>query len=358
MRLTWHSATEMKKTIFSGKKGTLVALGLLIGLTQSQAGVPGVPGGVPAIPGVGGGPALPGVPGSNTNATMLPGGVTMPIPGGGLPGGAPGLPSGVPGGIGTLPPGGGIPTPPAGVSTNTPPPMIPGGTPPGSIPGAGGLPTPPINPSTGLPPGAGGGVNPVPGVGGQPPIGVGSAPGGTTATNQVPQLTEEQEAELLRRALQAYMQEVRMIQRQAVEGNMYQQHNLAVLYTLGIGVPFDLRLANRWFEKAALQGLPESQFNLALAYQTGMGVRKDYVMAYQFYNLAAMQGLPSASNWRDELGQFMTVRQIEQAQRKSRGFKAGVDRWLELQGAKRADQNRLNAILGIKPSGTGSPGGP
>ena len=235
--------------------------------------------------------------------------------------------------------------------------MIPGGTPPGTVPGSG-LPTPPINPNTGLPPGAGGGVNPAPGVGGQPPIGVGGASGGTTATNQVPQLTEEQEAELLRRALQAYMQEVRMIQRQAVEGNMYQQHNLAVLYTLGSGVPCDLRLANRWFEKAALQGLPESQFNLALAYQTGMGVRKDYVMAYQFYNLAAMQGLPSASNWRDELGQFMTVRQIEQAQRKSRGFKAGVDRWLELQGAKRADQNRLNAILGIKPPGTGSPGGP
>jgi len=181
---------------------------------------------------------------------------------------------------------------------------------------------------------------------------VGGLPGGTTATNQVNQLTEEQEAELLRRAMQAYLQEVRFIQRAAVEGNMYQQHNLAVLYTLGIGVPFDLRLANRWFEKAALQGLSQSQFNLALAYQTGMGVRKDHVMAYQYYNLAAMQGLPGAANWRDELGQFMTVRQIEQAQRKSRGFKAGVDRWLELQGAKRADQNRLNAILGIKPPGT------
>ena len=348
MRLVWDSATEMKKTISSEKTSALAALGLLFGLTQSQAGVP--------APLPGGGPALPGVPSSNTNATMLPGGVTMPVPGGGVPGGGmPGLPSGVPGGIGTLPPGG---TPPAGVSTNTPPPMIPGGTPPGTVPGGtvpGGLPTPPINPNTGLPPGAGGGVNPGPGVGGQPPIGVGGGPGGTTATNPEPQLTTEQEAELLRRALQAYIQEVRMIQRQAVEGNMYQQHNLAVLYTLGIGVPFDLRLANRWFEKAALQGLPESQFNLALAYQTGMGVRKDHVMAYQYYNLAAMQALPGAANWRDELGQFMTVRQIEQAQRKSRGFKAGVDRWLELQGARRADQNRLNAILGTKPPGTGAP---
>ena len=69
----------------------------------------------------------------------------------------------------------------------------------------GGLPTPPINPNTGLPPGAGGGANPVPGVGGQPPIGVGAP----RAAQQPPisaQLTEEQEAELLRRAPQAYMQ--------------------------------------------------------------------------------------------------------------------------------------------------------
>ena len=90
-----------------------------------------------------------------------------------------------------------------------------------------------------------------------------------------------------------------MIQRQAVEGNMYQQHNLAVLYTLGIGVPFDLRLANRWFESGP-QGQRKASSTSPSPTKPGWACGK-LCDGYQFYNLAAMQGLPSASiggmNW-------------------------------------------------------------
>jgi len=140
------------------------------------------------------------------------------------------------------------------------------------------------------------------------------------------------------------------IQREARAGNPRQQHNLAVLYTLGIGVPLDFKRAHHWFNKAALQGLSESQFNLAIAYQGGMGVRKDIVIAYKFYSLAATQGLNLAAAGRDHIAQFMSRVQIETAQRMARGFQQGIERWQEMKNLEKAGQSNVNRILGIDPN--------
>ena len=151
----------------------------------------------------------------------------------------------------------------------------------------------------------------------------------------------------MQEALRVFIRESKMIQREARAGNPQQQHNLAVLYTLGIGVPLDFKRAHYWFNKAALQGLPESQFNLAIAFQGGMGVRKDIVIAYKFYSLAATQGLPIAGKGRDHIAQYMSRLQIETAQRMARGFQLGLDRWQRMRDLGKTGQSNVNRILGI-----------
>jgi TPR repeat protein len=100
-----------------------------------------------------------------------------------------------------------------------------------------------------------------------------------------------------------------------------QQHNLAVLYTMGVGVPLDFRSAYKWFKIAADEGLPEAQLNVGIALQSGMGVKKDYVGAYKYYTLAAARGLPTAAPARDNLAQFLSQFQIRAGQRMAQGFK-------------------------------------
>ena len=226
--------------------------------------------------------------------------------------GVPTLPlGGLTGGIGTLPP-------PIGISTNTPV-IIPGITPPKI--GPDGLPIEP--PTSVLPPDGNANVS----------------------TNAEPVITPG----MMREALRVFIRESKTIQREAQSGNSRQQHNLAVLYTLGIGVPLDFKRAHYWFNKAAQQGLPESQFNLAIAYQGGMGVRKDMVIAYKFYSLAATQGLPFASKGRDHIAQYMSRIQIETAQRMARGFQQGIERWQQMKDLEKAEQSNVNRILGIAP---------
>jgi len=204
--------------------------------------------------------------------------------------------------------------------------------------------TPDLNSTTGLP---------MPIVAPPPDLTGGPEENQPVSTNALPVITPE----MMREALLVFIRESKTIQRDARAGNPRQQHNLAVLYTLGIGVPLDFKRAHHWFNKAALQGLPESQFNLAIAYQGGMGVRKDMVTAYKFYSLAATQGLPNASTGRDHIAQYMSRIQIEAAQRMARGFQQGIDRWAEMKGFEKAGQSNVNRILGLLPNPNDSGGG-
>ena len=154
----------------------------------------------------------------------------------------------------------------------------------------------------------------------------------------------------VRTSVKRMCEKCKVIRRQAREGLPYQQHNLAVLYTRGLGVPLDFKRAHYWFHKAAQQGLPESQFNLGVAYQGGKGVRKDFVIAYQYYSLAATQGLFNAAKARDHIAQYMSRGQIENAHRLARGFQQGIERWQNAIDTERALNFRLNRILGINPN--------
>jgi len=179
-------------------------------------------------------------------------------------------------------------------------------------------------------------------------------PFGGVSTNAPPQLTPEEiafiRAQQQREAVRVLIKESKVIRRAAREGNPRQQHNLAVLYTWGIGVPLDFKLAHYWFKKAALQGLRESQFNLGIAHQGGMGVQKDFVTAYQYYSLAATEGLPNAAYWRDNIAQYMSREQIENGNRLTRGFRQKIEQGQKEKDSESALQRRLNRILGTDPN--------
>ena len=344
---------------------TLLSVGFLGGLhlMLAQPGAPatgGIPG-APTTPVPGGttGGVAP-VPGTAGSGGSLPGMAVTPQPGGVA------LPTGLPGGTGTIPtsptidPSSGIPTTGAGGT-------IPGmGIPGGNIPGAG-------LPGVGIPGGTTPGGNlpgvSVPGAGGAPtglpPGGSTSLPPGGVSTNQVPQPIIN--AAIMAEAMRVFQAEAKLIQAEAngkfthnVKLDKWgkkirqvrQQHNLAVLYTMGVGVPLDFRSAYKWFKIAADEGLPEAQLNVGIALQSGMGVKKDFVGAYKYYTLAAARGLPTAAPARDNLAQFLSQFQIRAGQRMAQGFKQRLDAKQRYVLERKQAESELYEALGRKPPGS------
>ena len=132
-----------------------------------------------------------------------------------------------------------------------------------------------------------------------------------------------------------------------------QQHNLAVLYTLGVGMPLDFRSAYKWFKIAADEGLPESQLNVGIALQSGMGIQKDLVGAYKYYTLAAVSGkVPIAAPARDNLAQFLTQFQIRTGQRMAQGFKQRLDAKLRYISERKQAERELYEALDRTPPGS------
>jgi hypothetical protein len=244
---------------------------------------------------------------------------------------------------------------------------IPGGSTPGTgLPGVG-IPSGSI-PGTGSPGGNLPGVG-VPGAGGAPtglpPGGSTSLPPGGVSTNQVPQPIIN--AAIMAEAMRVFQAEAKLIQAEAngkfthnVKLDKWdkkirqvrQQHNLAVLYTMGVGVPLDFRSAYKWFKIAADEGLPEAQLNVGIALQSGMGVKKDYVGAYKYYTLAAARGLPTAAPARDNLAQFLSQFQIRAGQRMAQGFKQRLDAKQRYVSERKQAEGELYEALGRKPPGS------
>ena len=256
----------------------------------------------------------PALGGPNTTTNTVPGLTNAP---------AVMIPGAFPGGVGTI-----SPVPPPGGN------MMGVG---GAIPGS-----PALDPTTGLPPLGQGGA------------GVGS-PG---STNNIPQpeiqiiLTEE----MFEEARRVFIKDSKSIRQEAEAGNTRQQHNLGVLYTLGLGVPIDHQKAFRWFTEAANDGLKESQLNVAIALQGGLGTRKDMVVSYKYYVLAAAQGMQNSAIARDHLATFLDREQIETGQRMARGFVMKLERRRRLAYRKGIEKRRMEAILkGLDPNVTPSP---
>jgi len=328
---------------------TLLSVGFLGGLhlMLAQPGAPatGVIPGAPItpVPGAAAGGVAP-IPGATGSVGTLPGMAVTPQPGG------VGLPTGLPGGAGTvniptsptIDPSSGIPVLGAGGGGTIPGIGLPGGNLPGiGVPGAGGAPT------------------------GLPPDGSTLLPPGGVSTNQVPQPIIN--AAIMAEAMRVFQAEAKLIQAEAngkFTGNVKldkwdkktrqvrQQHNLAVLYTMGVGVPLDFRSAYKWFKIAADEGLPEAQLNVGIALQSGMGVKKDYVGAYKYYTLAAARGLPTAAPARDNLAQFLSQFQIRAGQRMAQGFKHRLDAKQRYELERKQAEVELYEALGRKPPGS------
>jgi len=71
-------------------------------------------------------------------------------------------------------------------------------------------------------------------------------------------------------------------------------------------------------------------FDLGIAYAAGGdGVEVDLIEAYKWFSLAAIDGSPRAEEWRAELADEMSAREILEAQRRARA-------WLQLTARRAA----------------------
>lgn len=84
------------------------------------------------------------------------------------------------------------------------------------------------------------------------------------------------------------------LRRKAEMGYEQQQIELASAYLTGRGVPRNLVLAAKWYEKAAGAGNVLAQSQIAIFYEYGIGVRADLARAFHWYQLASASGLAAA----------------------------------------------------------------
>jgi TPR repeat protein len=111
---------------------------------------------------------------------------------------------------------------------------------------------------------------------------------------------------------------VKVLRRNAEQGDPNAQYTLALAYDVGVGAQQDFTEAAAWYYKAAEQGHAAAQFNLGLLYASGRGVPQDFIQAHMWFNLAAAGGEAAARKERDELAKKMTRSQIAEAVRLAR----------------------------------------
>jgi TPR repeat protein len=119
---------------------------------------------------------------------------------------------------------------------------------------------------------------------------------------------------------------VRCLREKAEQGDMFSQHELGLLYSVGDLTPQDYEEAAKWFRRAADQGHATSQFHLGAMYKSGEGVPKNIVLSQMWEILSAAQGNVYARLARDIAGQEMTPAQIAEAQKLAREWKPKPER--------------------------------
>ena len=91
-----------------------------------------------------------------------------------------------------------------------------------------------------------------------------------------------------------YPQALYWTRKAAERGNAAAQHNLAMFYERGIGIPRDFAQALAWYLRSANQGNSRAQWRLGVLYATGQGTSVDYDEAALWTRKAAEQGEPEA----------------------------------------------------------------
>jgi TPR repeat protein len=78
---------------------------------------------------------------------------------------------------------------------------------------------------------------------------------------------------------------------EAEAGNAMAQHNVAIIFETGAGLPQkDPGAAAKWYERAAAQGVPAAQNNLGLMASQGRGVKQDMARAIELWQQASASG--------------------------------------------------------------------
>lgn len=77
----------------------------------------------------------------------------------------------------------------------------------------------------------------------------------------------------------------------------------------------------------AAMGNADALFDLGVAYSSGSdGVAIDLIEAHKWFNLAALGGDMRAQEWRAEIADEMTAREIAEAQRQARAWLSETSR--------------------------------
>lgn len=115
---------------------------------------------------------------------------------------------------------------------------------------------------------------------------------------------------------QDYVEALKWYRLAAEQGNANAQFGLGAGYYHGsMNMPQDYAKAVKWFRRAADQGIDGAQYFLGTIYQDGLGVPQDYVQAHMWFNLSAASGNPFSHSNRNSLASKMTSTQIAEAQR-------------------------------------------
>lgn len=120
-----------------------------------------------------------------------------------------------------------------------------------------------------------------------------TSPGQSSSSSPAPAPTAQQPPTP---APQSLAEIIDGLQRDAQNGDAMAQHDLALAYVNGRGVPQNYQIAAQWFEKAAAAGLERAQFNLAVLYENALGVPEDLERAFTLYSAAAEQGFALAQH--------------------------------------------------------------
>ena len=96
------------------------------------------------------------------------------------------------------------------------------------------------------------------------------------------------------RTARQILDEARVAQQGADQGDADSQYNLGQMYLSGRGVPQNYATANFWYQKAAARGSAKAELAIGDLYFDGDGVPLNYADALTWYRKAADKGYPMA----------------------------------------------------------------
>ncbi len=112
----------------------------------------------------------------------------------------------------------------------------------------------------------------------------------------------------------------------AKRGNVFAQHDLALMYMLGLGVPKDAAAALKWLREAAEQGYPDAQGALGEAlsgqgWGARLGIEPDSIQAYKWLLLAKPEEDVETRRLLKSIAREMTHTEVAEAKKLAREWR-------------------------------------